>query len=73
MAVPRPQVPTLAELRQRTPWLWLNCAAGCGHHRPIALAPFIIRYGAAAENDFEIDIRVLSILLPGAAGQLIPF
>lgn len=51
MASPRPPAPTLADLRRSAPWLWVNCAAGCGHHRPVALAPFIIRYGAEASSD----------------------
>lgn len=47
----RPTVPTLGDLRRSAPWLWMNCAAGCGHYRPGALAPFIIRYGAEASSD----------------------
>lgn len=44
-------VPTLGQLRRSSAWLWLNCAAGCGHHRPVALAPFIIRWGESASSD----------------------
>jgi hypothetical protein len=51
MASPRPPAPTLGDLRRSAPWLWINCAAGCGHYRPVALAPFIIRYGAEASSD----------------------
>lgn len=47
----RPPVPTLGALRRSSPWLWMNCAADCGHHRPVAFAPFIIRYGADASSD----------------------
>lgn len=51
MAPHRPSVPTLGEMRQSAPWLWLNCAAGCGHHRAVALTPFIIRWGADVSGD----------------------
>jgi len=36
--------PTLAEMRQAAPWLWLWCRnVDCGHKAPKALAPLIIR------------------------------
>lgn len=47
----RPPVPTLGQLRRESSWLWINCAAGCGHHRAVAVVPFIIRYGANASSD----------------------
>lgn len=47
----RPPVPTIGELQKASRWLWLYCAADCGHHKPLALAPFVIRWGAE-----EIDI-----------------
>lgn len=43
-------VPTLGQLRRESPWLRMFCAGGCGHHRPVALAPFIIRWGADASS-----------------------
>ncbi|MGH7015374.1 MAG: hypothetical protein ACREEL_14710 [Stellaceae bacterium] len=46
-----PPVPTLGLLRRESPWLWLWCAAGCGHYRPVAVTPFIIRFGADASSD----------------------
>jgi len=45
-----PPVPTLGEIRENTPWLWLNCPA-CRHYRPIALAPLIIRWGPDVSSD----------------------
>lgn len=46
-----PPVPSLGQLRKSAPWLRMFCAAGCGHHRSVALAPFIIRWGANASSD----------------------
>ncbi len=43
-------VPTLAQLRRGTCWLWLYCRA-CPHSAPAALAPLIIRWGANASSD----------------------
>jgi hypothetical protein len=47
-------VPTLAQLQRSTPgkWCWVYCAAyGCLHHAPMAIAPFVIRWGREASSD----------------------
>jgi len=44
--------PTLGELRQSTVWAWANCNNGaCWHSIPIAITPYIIRWGAGASSD----------------------
>jgi hypothetical protein len=54
-------VPTLGELQEGTPWLWAVCdgldACGkpCLHRTPLALAPFVIRWGANASSDIMRD------------------
>ena len=41
-----PPIPTLKELHQTTPWLWLFCAdLRCGHHVATTLAWAVIRFG----------------------------
>jgi len=45
-----PPVPTLGQIHRGTPWLWLNCPA-CRHHRPVAIAPFVIRWGSEVSSD----------------------
>jgi len=49
----RPPVPTLAELRRSTCWVWIHCAnrPACMHGAPAALAPFLIRWGEDASSD----------------------
>lgn len=47
---PPPPVPTLGQLRRTACWLWLYCN-GCGRGVPVALAPFIIRWGPDASSD----------------------
>jgi hypothetical protein len=43
---------TLGELRRHCPWIWVHCARGyCLNKVPVALAPFIIRWGAEASGD----------------------
>jgi hypothetical protein len=44
---------TLGELRKsNNPWVWLFCSnTDCGRWKPIALVPFIIRWGADATVD----------------------
>jgi hypothetical protein len=45
-------VATLGDLRSSTAWLWIYCEGrGCGHCAPVALAPFIIRWGEHASSD----------------------
>jgi hypothetical protein len=46
---PRP-VPTLGELHREPYWCWIYCER-CAHGRQIALAPYIIRWGANVSND----------------------
>src|SRR5262245_45356126 len=44
--------PTLAEMRQAAPWLWLWCRKGhCRHKSPIVLAPLSIRWSGDASSD----------------------
>jgi hypothetical protein len=41
-----PPVPTLKEIQQTTPWVWLNCTDHhCGHHVATTLAWAVIRFG----------------------------
>jgi hypothetical protein len=49
---PDDQVPTLAELQRGMPWCSLHCAGhGCSHSKPVAIAPFVIRWGAEASSN----------------------
>ena len=56
---PRGPVPTLGELqRDSSKWVWAICngldASGriaCLHRAPVALAPFVIRWGAEASSN----------------------
>ena len=44
--------PTLGDMRRDTCWVWAICwRFGCLHTRPVALAPYIIRWGAGASSD----------------------
>ena len=44
--------PTLDQLRQAAPWLWVWCRnSHCRHRAPMALAPLIIRWGGDASSD----------------------
>jgi hypothetical protein len=44
--------PTLEEMRQAAPWLWLWCRnVHCRHKGPMALVPLIIRWGGDASSD----------------------
>jgi hypothetical protein len=45
-----PPVPTLGQLLHQPYWLWLRCDA-CDHRVAVALAPFVIRWGADASSD----------------------
>jgi hypothetical protein len=42
--------PDFGASQRQTCWLWLYCRA-CGRGAPVALAPFIIRWGAKASSD----------------------
>lgn len=48
-------VPTLGVLQANIPgkWLWLHCtsSAYCYHHAPVAIAAFVIRWGAGTSSD----------------------
>lgn len=45
-------VPTLLELQRRTPWVWVYCEKqDCSHRAPMAIVPFIIRWGPDASSD----------------------
>jgi hypothetical protein len=48
-----PRAPlTLGELRKNSCWFWAYCRrSGCTAKAPIAIAPFIIRWGAKASSD----------------------
>ena len=43
-------VPTLAELRKSSSWVWVYCEK-CLHHTPVAFVPLMIRWGANASSD----------------------
>jgi hypothetical protein len=44
--------PTLAQLRQAAPWLWVWCRnVHCRHKAPMAVAPLIIRWRGDASSD----------------------
>jgi hypothetical protein len=42
--------PTLGELQQTTPWVWLWCER-CQHHAPLACAVAVILWGPDASSD----------------------
>jgi len=45
-------VPTLAELRNASPWFWVYCRQNdCTHYAPMAFVPLMIRWGADASSD----------------------
>src|SRR5262249_38900593 len=44
--------PTLGQMRQSAPWLWLHCLnSQYLHHAPIAMTPLIIRWGPHTSAD----------------------
>src|SRR5262245_21600348 len=45
----RGPIPTLWELQNTTPWVWLSCER-CQHHAPLACAVAVIRRGADAST-----------------------
>jgi hypothetical protein len=48
----KPPAPTLAQLRAHTCWVWLTCEnVDCLHETPVALAPFMIRWGVDASSE----------------------
>jgi hypothetical protein len=42
-------VPTLAELRKTTSWVWVYCER-CLHRAPVAFVPLMIRWGGDASS-----------------------
>jgi hypothetical protein len=50
--------PTLAQLRERHSWLWVWCER-CHHHAPMALVPFIIRWGPGRVERSAASVRTL--------------
>jgi hypothetical protein len=47
-----PTPPTLEQMRQSAPWLWVHCAnAECRHRARMALTPLVIRWGRDASSD----------------------
>ncbi len=42
---------TIAELQKEGGWLWAYCLGNCGYHRPLAIAPFRIRWGSDMSSD----------------------
>jgi hypothetical protein len=49
---PAPPVPTLAELRGSSPWVWVYCRQNdCTHKAPMAFVPLIIRWGPDTSSD----------------------
>lgn len=49
---PAPPIPTLQELHETTPWIWLYCADHqCGHHIATTLAWAVIKYGPDASTN----------------------
>ena len=42
--------PTLGELQQATPWVWLWCEC-CQHHAPLACAVAVLLWGPDASSD----------------------
>jgi hypothetical protein len=60
--------PTLEEVRQAAPWLWVHCRnVACMHRAPMALTPLIIRWGVDASRDW---LRKSARWLPVAPRQL---
>jgi hypothetical protein len=44
--------PTLKQLQRAPGWHWAICGRpGCGHRRPLAIAPFVIRWGPDMSSD----------------------
>jgi hypothetical protein len=77
------EVPTLGDMQRSMPWIWLSCdGLNCSHTRSIAVAPFVIRYGAdTSSNVLRRRARCIACghlgamtMHPGVSGLLInPF
>ena len=45
-------MPTLAELRASSPWIWVHCRqTDCTHQAPMAFVPLMIRWGPDISSD----------------------
>jgi hypothetical protein len=61
--------PTLGELQQATPWVWLWCER-CQHHAPLACAVAVIRWGPDTSSDkLRAAVRCTSCGSKGATVQ----
>jgi len=48
----RQPVATIGQIHQPPGWFWFHCGRqGCTHHTPVAIAPFVIRWGPDASSD----------------------
>jgi hypothetical protein len=73
-------IPTLGELQQTTPWVWLWCER-CQHHAPLACAVPVIRWGPNVSSDrlrqrarcSACGSRGATIQHPGWAGNNVGF
>lgn len=74
-------MPNLDQLRRQCTWVWITCAGDrCGHRRPVALAPYVIRWGGRASSDRlrqaarceRCGHRGASITLPSWGGLDLP-
>jgi hypothetical protein len=51
-----PAKTTLADLQNHNGgWIWAYCNTGCGHRVALAIASFVIRWGADASSDLLRD------------------
>ena len=50
---PAPTVATLGQLQRTQSWYWMSCGSfnACGYSVAVALAPFVIPWGAEASSD----------------------
>ena len=71
------EVPTLGVLRRGHSWLWICCEGkDCARSAAVALAPFIIRWGAEASSNLlrrnarcqKCGTKGVTIQLPGWFG-----
>jgi hypothetical protein len=73
-------VPTLAELRKHSSWVWIWCER-CQHHAPMAYVPLMIRWGGDASSDklrrcakcTACGHKGATLQAPGWAGEQIGF
>jgi hypothetical protein len=73
-------VPTLAELRKSSAWVWVYCEK-CLHRSPVAFVPLMIRWGGDASSDklrrcarcTACGHKGATLQAPGWAGEQIGF